>query len=462
MSKKEGKIFTPDEIVCFMIDQVGYTPGHNVIDNSCGDGQILSEIVKRNIYCFSGNDLKYELETHIHGVEIDPETHAECIRNLNQVLKDHGISLHINWDIRCGDSLAIRDFDGEMDYSIANPPYIRTKDLVAKTDGYEFMESGMVDLYLAFFELGFRQLNKTGRMIYIAPSSWYTSEAGQVMRNYIYSKKNLSDIWDFCHRQVFENAQTYVSITMFSANKVFESISFNEVEISPEKEVKVLNTENIPYVNAYIKNKFYFGSENTLKCIKSVLDQDKMTPHIKAKNGYATLCDGVFIGDFDKESDYIIPVVKASTGGEKTCIYPYDKDGKVISEKELKETSPIAYKWLSDNRDKLVARKTDEPWYAFGRTQALNDTLKKKFSMKSLVKTVKDLKLKEIESGTGVYGGLYIIADDEKYLNVCQEMMNEDFLDFVRSLRKYKSGGYYTFSSKDFNAYATYFIKTRI
>lgn len=457
MKKKEGKIFTPSEVVRFMLDKVGYTPGKNVIDNSCGDGKILTEIVKINILHFQGEELKKELETHIHGVEIDPTVHEECIANLNNLLKENGINEEIEWDIRCGDSLIIHDYDGKMDFVVDNPPYIRTKHLVSDTTGYTFMSNGMVDLYLAFFELGFNQLNESGKMIYIAPSSWYLSIAGQEMRCHIYETRHLSHIWDFCHCQVFENAQTYVSITLFDKAKKFSNICFTELsfENGNISHGKVFDEK---YEDFYISKKFYFGSKSDLDTLRSILCQEKLNKHITAKNGYATLCDEVFIGGFEEESKYIIPIVKASNGDIKNCLYPYDKNGKVVSEKELQETSPKAFHRLVENVEKLNGRKTTEPWYAYGRTQGLPDTFKKKYGIKHIVKSPQDMEISFIDSGVGVYGGLYVVADDG-YDTFIEKIYDENFFRFIKLLRKYKSGGYYTFSTREFNAYASYYLK---
>jgi adenine-specific DNA-methyltransferase len=103
-----------------------------------------------------------------------------------------------------------------------------------------------------------------------------------------------------------------------------------------------------------------------------------------------------------------------------------------------------------DNKGLLLDRDTDEPYYAFGRTQAINDTYKDKWAIKSIVKTVDDIKPVFAPAGTGVYGGLYILCDGPEQIEC---LKTEEFLDYVKSLKKYKSGGYYTYSSKDLERY---------
>ena len=53
-TKNKGQVYTPISIVNMMLDYAGYVSGEyilhkHVIDNSCGDGRILCEVVKRYI-----------------------------------------------------------------------------------------------------------------------------------------------------------------------------------------------------------------------------------------------------------------------------------------------------------------------------------------------------------------------------------------------------------------------------
>ena len=105
-------------------------------------------------------------------------------------------------------------------------------------------------------------------------------------------------------------------------------------------------------------------------------------------------------------------------------------------------------------------------WYAFGRTQAINDTYKWKLPVSSLISPQTKPKITIATEGTGVYGGLYILpvdgqdGDIRKQMEIFQwvkeKLWSTDFLLYVKALRKYKSGGYYTFSSKDLENYLNY------
>lgn len=179
------------------------------------------------------------------------------------------------------------------------------------------------------------------------------------------------------------------------------------------------------------------------------------------KNGYATLCDDVFIGSFPFKSKCIIPVVKASRGEIKQIIYPYDKNGKLIIEEELSKEKEL-YSYLLECKAKLSKRSTEKKadayWFAFGRSQAINDTYKNKISINALIRTSSDLKIVSAPVGTGVYSGLYLIGDDHLLSAIPEILLNEEFSIYISLLGKYKSGGYYTFSSKDIKAYLDYKI----
>ena len=180
---------------------------------------------------------------------------------------------------------------------------------------------------------------------------------------------------------------------------------------------------------------------------------------ISVKNGYATLCDSVFISDFDFDSPYIIPVIKASTGERKKIFYPYDKNSRLIPELELKKDKHI-YVYLKENKERLLKRSnerdSDKYWYAFGRSQALNDTYKNKLAINSLIRNETDFKFVKAPSGVGVYGGLYIVSETIPIDDIKNALRSEEFMSFVSLIGKYKSGGYYSYSSKDVKAYLDY------
>lgn len=468
IKKSKGRVYTPEYIVKAILDMAHYN-GENilrkhVIDNSCGDGAFLCETVSR--YCevalknnVSPKELTFHLETYIHGIEIDFTEHKKCLENLNSLIKKYGIEKNPDWDIICADALTTDKYNEKMDFVLGNPPYVRVHNLNESFETakkFSFAQDGMTDLYIVFYEIGIKMLSENGILGYITPSSFFNSLAGNYMRNYLVRENLIEKITDLKHYQAFDST-TYTTIVILNKTNTEKNIKyyqFDEIRKTP------YYVGTLTHNDFYFSQNFYFSTKSNLDLLKKIFSNSKHC-NIQVKNGYATLCDSVFVGNFDFKSKYIIPVIKASRGEFKQIIYPYDKNGKLISEEKLSESeNEELYKYLLANREKLLKRsrenKKHSSWYAFGRSQAINDTYKNKLVINTLLRTCKDLKILFAPPGTGVYSGLYITGDDETLSKLSDILLNEEFSTYVSLLGKYKSGGYYTFSSKDIKAYLDY------
>ena len=118
------------------------------------------------------------------------------------------------------------------------------------------------------------------------------------------------------------------------------------------------------------------------------------------------------------------------------------------------------YDYLILHQDVLKKRTYDSKgvpgtWHSFGRSQGLRDTFEEKVVVNCLVKRPSDVKLVDAMSGDGAYGGLYIKTELSAY-ELQGVLGTTEFIRYVEALRKYKSGGYYTFSSKDLERYLNY------
>lgn len=460
--KQHGRVYTPDYLVKVILDFGGYDKPNilkkHVIDNSCGDGAFLTEIVRRYCAFFLTqkqdlSKLKHELETYIHGIELDAVECDKCILNLNKVVEEYGIS-KVKWDITNADTLTVDRFNAKMDYVVGNPPYVRVHNLEESYEivkKFKFAEGGMTDLFIVFFEIGFNMLAKGGLMCLITPSSWLGSLAGTHLRQYIYTHQNLSGVIDLEHFQPFE-ATTYTFISRFSKSKKNSQIDYYTFD---GEKLKAKFQEKLSYSDIQIGKNFYFSKKTHL----SLLNNIKTTygyPYVSVKNGFATLADKVFIGDFDF-TEGTIDILKASTGKWSKCIYPYDKKGKPLPLKDFMNNTE-AYNHLLSHQDKLSKSRDiedDKFWYLFGRTQALKDVSKVKYAINTLIKDKGNIKLECVPQGAGIYSGLYILTDIE-FETIKQLVYSEDFINYVKLLKNYKSGGYYTFASKDLEQYLNY------
>lgn len=465
IEKSNGRFYTPNFIVCNILDMSGYY-GHAIlqkhaIDNSCGDGAFLVEMVRR--YCevavkegFSSEEIACQLSVFIHGIEIDPFECKKCISNVAQIASKFNI-YDVKWDIHCNDSMLTHDYDGKMDFVLGNPPYVRVHnvgDSLETIKTFSFAQNGMTDLYIVFFELGIRMLNKQGVLGYITPSSYFNSIAGEAMRRYLIRYNLIDKIIDLKHYQAFA-ATTYTAITILKKAKNDSDVSYYQFD---EKNQIPYYLDTLTSDDFFINSNFYFSNKQNLRLLKKIFNNLGHCD-IAVKNGFATLCDPVFIGDFSFKSKYIIPVIKASTGRKTSIFYPYDRTSKLVPESELQQDMEL-YRYLLDRKGLLVKRSSDKGthnyWYAYGRSQAINDTYKNKISINTLIRTPDDLKIIDAPPGTGVYSGLYVIGRKIEVASIQKMLLTEEFIAYISLLGKYKSGGYYTFSSKDLKAFIDY------
>ena len=477
------QIYTPSKVVNFMLDNVGFNnkcgiEGKHIIDNSCGNGNFLVEIVKR-IFQFIPNIDREYLETYVHGIEIDEPAYNEAINRLNKIATEHNIS-NVKWDVRNSDALRTTDFDNSMDYVVGNPPYCNVHHMskenydLLKTEFF-FCSDGMTDLYIGFFEKGIQMLNSNGILGYITPNSWLTSKAGYWLRSHLYDHNSLQQIYNFDTDKLFDDATTFTCITIIDNNRSFDDDNivvyhgnFNDL------------TNKKQYCTVVDKHDIYV-SEKILTNLKDEVIRNIIDYEIKdydkrfiVKNGLATLKDKLFILDPDDKDanvdiyvdlycNEIIDCVKASKGEFKYIIYPYDDSGKPLSYDNL---CLYVRSLLERRAERLDIDMTQENWYLYGRTQAIKDVNKYRVSCNNLIRDKNDVILRELPAKTAVYSGFYIIRNgmlqNRKEMKLLYQQVDDAlktnlFANYVKSIGKSKNGGYYTFSTKDLEQFLNYF-----
>lgn len=466
------QVFTPHNIVELMLNHIGYIPSNNIldkyiIDNSCGNGAFLCEIADRYIKAGIVNGLSKKniirgLEGYIYGIEIVSSLCNETIKNLNKIAAKYSLQ-DIHWNIINTDAIdVVKKCTYKMDYVVGNPPYCKVHDLTQEQrDKYKKFcgdSKGTFDSYVMFFWIGIQMLKPQGKLSYITPSSWTTSLYARELREYLRKYSAIISIIDMKHEKVFDNATTFTMITEIG-NK-----THNEITPVYEYNNGTLKLINNSHISQYMyDDKFYFKNNQTLNVIKEI-NTVKAEEVFEVKNGFATLKDKLFIGDMSEmagilDDPNIIFCTKASKNILQSIIYPYDKDGKPVKFEKLGK--PIQTKLL-ERAKKLENDTTKEGWYLYGRSQAINDIQRDKYSINNLIKTKEDIKLHYCTSGTGVYSGFYIVnrwnynvgSYAHKFL---EETLNSDeFVEYVHSLGRYKNGGYSTFTTKELKNYLNY------
>lgn len=468
------QVFTPEHVVDTMFEELEYKSNKirkkHIIDNSCGNGAILKKVVRAyiNVCIMCGlpkEETIKELETYIHGIEIDAKLVRETINNLNKIAEEYSLG-SVDWDIICDDAMFVSYFDNKMDYVIGNPPYCNIHDIPkVKRDivkKYKFANGGMTDMYLVFFEIGINMLNENGKLAYITPNSWLTSTAGTNFRNYLKESKTLLEIYQYGHYKVFDGINTYTCITLLSKTPKTNNM-FVCYRNTSDIDLKFIQTmENLE--DCMVNGKIYLTDRNTLKMLSDIENIDKKDKNrIRVKNGFATLNDKFFIIDDypNKEDKNIITVYKASNGETHYFFYPYDENGKPLSLLDINNNL------VDFMRNKAIEMEVDienPAWYLYGRTQALNDVKYNKVAINNLIRNSDDIKLYFIvgEEQTGVYSGYYIPLYNRdietKVMEKIRLDLSNDFVEYIKAVGKYKNGGYYTFSSKELEMWLNYCV----
>lgn len=477
--KAEGQYMTPDGIVSMILNNIGYTGQHvltkTIMEPSFGDGAFLINIVQRIITEGKKSGLtEFEIGSIINnkvfGIEKDENLYNRALERLNNLLDVYGIK-NVTWDnLICGDTLiAYKTFENYFDYVVGNPPYVRIHNIPNKyrdvVKEFRFV-NGMIDLYIAFYEIGILMLNDTGKLGYISPNSFMKNTSQQAFRNYLVENKYISAIYDFKTSKIFDDADTYTCICILNKNKRRKDFSVDYKEFSMYQMV-VENRFKYEYFRDQLQDKAWnLSSDDNIK----FLEKNKRLP-IKVQNiaivqnGIVTNKDAAYIVHVYLDKELISPYMGKHSDRKRTVyfrdkngvvhsiessilhrcvkasryngvmdntyiIFPYEKnpvpkfftrDGKEVesgyqplTESKLKHSFPKAYKYLSSLKDELITRDMDKnaAWFLFGRSQGLQNSCYKKIVFKHIInKSTPIIKPYILDEDVIVYSGMYTTID---------------------------------------------------
>lgn len=424
------QIFTPLYIVHEMLDLIDYKEnisGKLILDNSCGDGNLLAEIVRRYI----SNALKInktkrqiskELSIYIVGIEIDAELVAQCKKRLTDTAKEYGIN-NSKWRIECTDGLKF-DFKEKFDFIVGNPPYIAYAILDKEQrqfvrENFKSCSYGKFDYSYAFIEKCLKLLNDNGKMVFITPSNMYKTQFGRELRKFMLPY--ITKIIDYSFEKVFDKVLTSPAITVFD-NNAGDTLSY-ELKLKDKQTVN-----NI--IKSDLKDKWYFFKNESK-------GKRRFGDFFKVSNSVATLCNKVYVinqSTIDKyriESDTIREAVSPKSkklNRKEFVIFPYryqNNELRHFGEDEYSRLFPNAYRYLLENKDILTKTNKDnkEKWIDFGRSQALAHLNQPKLLISTIATngvTVYELSQEQIP-----YSGLYIVPLRELDLNVAKEILSK-------------------------------------
>ena len=113
--------------------------------------------------------------------------------------------------------------NGGFDVVIGNPPYIRQekiKELKPKLEIEKYQSyNGTADIYIYFFEQGYRLLRDGGVLSFITSNKYTRAKYGKEFRDFVLANTQILEYIDFNGVKVFESATVDTSILTFKKTK---------------------------------------------------------------------------------------------------------------------------------------------------------------------------------------------------------------------------------------------------
>lgn len=467
---KKCQVFTPENYVRELLDSVGYTErlyGKKILENSCGDGNILVAIVQRYIDDCVANKLsrtriKNGLARDIYGIEIDPEQYQKCIHNLNKVLLRNNIK-DVEWKIFNLDYLRW-DEAIQFQFIVGNPPYITYSELKKDEQKYvketfQTCEKGKFDYCYAFIEKSIKSLAQDGKMAYLIPSSVFKTVFGLKLRTYI--KPYIAIIKDYTQEKVFDNALVKSAIMLLDKQRQQRVLQYIDMTLGTKLNIPVdqltdkwFFTENL--ANGMHRFGDYFKVSHVVATLLNNAYVIKEEDYEETEQGF--LCNG---HNLEKEMvrNTATPRSLRYRKNEK-IIFPYSYDNGCLVKFEVNEFEtlyPETAAYLNDFRDSLDERQCDASakWFEYGRSQALLGL----DSDKLLISTVitENVAVYRLTRECIPYAGMYIVRCDGNSEYTLDDAMHilesRDFKQYVLDVGIHISGSSLRITSKDIEEY---------
>lgn len=466
MKIKTCKIFTDKKTVNLMLDKIDYKENllnKKILENSCGTGNFLVEIVSRYIRdCqnkgFNAELIRRGLEYDICGIDKDEECLRQCRDNLDKIANEMGID-DINWQLILGDALQI-DWNSVFDFVVGNPPYITYYNLPQEDrdyirSEYAVCKSGKPDYYYAFIESSIRALKDGGKLIYLVPNNFMKNRFSDLLREYL--KDHLTELMDFRNHKLFKGVLTSSAILVCEKNRQPNQLLYRDMTEDVTMHIDVDE----------LQGKWAFYLDHTQD------SENKFGDWFKVSAPIATLLNEVFIlagaqdvGEFIQVGEHKIerelvrrtesPKSKQE-GSVRYIIFPYYYMNGLLmhyNEEQFRERFPEACRYLESYRNKLDKRKKDEKsqWYEYGRSQALKHINQEKILLSTLI--TDHVRQYRLDADTVPYSGMYLIPKEGHTLDEAEAILqSERFMEYVKEIGISVSGGSYRISPRDVNEY---------
>lgn len=466
---KKCQVPTPNEVIVQMLDRIGYKYtediiGKRILENSCGSGGFLCEIVRRYIKAcieheYSKEYIKNGLQRDIHGFEKDRRLHKVCIQNLNHIAGEYGI-VGVHWNIKRKNALQ-RLSKGKYQFVVGNPPYLAYPDLDKSTR--KFLKShflsckkGKPDYYFAFIELALSALSPDGQLIYLVPVNFTKNRYSADLRRLLLP--SLHEIVDYSHHKLFKNVLTSSVIIYCNQGQETNTVRYEDRHYN--------RTYIVPKDN--MTDKWAFGQQY-------LQDHLQFSDWFHASAPVATQLNKAFVidgwDDFDEKyisvsGTRVERLLLRNAAGPKALhlglseqiIFPYryKANNRLVhyTEEEFKSIFPEGYKYLLQYKTDLEQRKADKQalWFEYGRSQLLMHLNQEKLLISTFITGAPRTYI--LDAQTVPYAGICITARQGHTIHEAQRILNSGaFMEYVRSVGVCTNGVSYRISPTDINSF---------
>lgn len=460
------QVFTPDDYVEELLNSIGYVENlykKKILENSCGDGKILTSIVDRYIQdCrtngLADDEIRAGLAENICGIEIDPVQYNKCIQNLDRLAEEKRVG-KVQWKIINGDYLKWESKE-TFRFVVGNPPYITYQELSEEDrtfvrQNFVTCRKGKFDYCYAFIEKSIKCLDADGKMAYLVPSSIFKTVFGEKLRGFM--KPYLKEIHDYTQDRMFNNALVKSAILVLDKRRQGDKFLYYDMANKEKIHISMaqLSTKWF-FIKGEVTGTRRFGDYFQISHVVATLLNEAFV--IKEEN-YKELdnfyqCRGRLI-EKTAVRDTVTPRSLRYNKKEK-IIFPYSYvDDKLVryTEKQFKELFPRTEEYLNDFRKQLDNRKSDKNslWFEYGRSQALMGLNKKKLLISTVV--TESVAVYMLTQQCIPYAGMYIVprTDKKEYqLDAAKKILESDaFMKYVQTVGIHISGSSLRITSKD-------------
>ena len=312
--KRLGQFYTPEPIIDYILDQIGYTKniiGKKIVDLSCGSGGFTTRATNRLISLQNNKKNKIEIIESVidsvYGLDINPfacylaETNIliQLLDLIIEIKKDNPkynvpkINIFQTNSMETPSLLSIDDeqevkdikqksgkFIDGFDFVVGNPPYLEAKkmdDFTKKIckETCPNVANGAFDLFVCFIDKGLHILKDGGQLGYIFPNKFLITNYAKKMREELLEKYIVKEIIDVSECGVFENVSVYPVIMLIENTK-----PKNNLIKTAEKVESIKDLENKTFNTSLIDQNLYKRDDRVFFILPSDKKQNLILMHL--------------------------------------------------------------------------------------------------------------------------------------------------------------------------------------